>query len=180
MNRLKYSILAGVIFIFVFGGAGFADDDEYDNDHGKHHSHEERQLVSVKNDTYSQECGACHFAYQPWLLPSGSWEKILGELPSHFGEDISLDEETQKTIDQYLTANAADRVAVKRSRKIMKSLRGWTPLRVSEIPYILEKHHDLDPTILDRPSIGTLGNCIACHTSADQGNYDDDYVTIPR
>jgi len=43
----------------------------------------------------------------------------------------------------------------------------------------LEKHHDLDPTILDRPSIGSLGNCIACHTSADQGDYDDDYVVIP-
>ncbi len=81
----------------------------------------------MNNDTYEQECGACHFAYQPWLLPSGSWEKILEELPSHFGEDILLDEETRNTIDQYLTANAADRVSAKRARKIMKSLRGHTP-----------------------------------------------------
>jgi hypothetical protein len=180
MNGSKYSILIGFLFILFFAGAGFADDDEHDNDHGKHHSHENRQSVSVNNGIYQQECGACHFAYQPWLLPSGSWERILGELPSHFGEDIPLDEQTRNTIDQYLTANAADRVSVKRSRKIMKSLKGNTPVRVSEIPYILEKHHDLDTAILKRPSIGYLGNCIACHTSADQGNYDDDYVTIPR
>jgi hypothetical protein len=133
----------------------------------------------VNNDTYEQECGACHFAYQPWLLPSGSWEKILEELPSHFGEEIPLDEQTRNTIDQYLTDNAADRVSAKRARKIMKSLRGNTPLRVSEIPYILEKHHELDPAVLGRPSIGSLGNCIACHTSADQGDYDDDNVAIP-
>lgn len=62
----------------------------------------------------------------------------------------------------------------------MKSLRGSTPVRVSEIPYILEKHHELDAAVLARPSIGSLGNCVACHTSADQGNYDDDYVKIPR
>jgi hypothetical protein len=29
---------------------------------------EKRQSESVSNDTYAQECGACHFAYQPWLL----------------------------------------------------------------------------------------------------------------
>ncbi|MDT8380441.1 MAG: diheme cytochrome c [Desulfotignum sp.] len=180
MNRLKYNILAGVMFLLFSAGAGFADDDEHDKDHGKHHNNEKRQSVSVNNDTYAQECGVCHFAYQPWLLPSGSWKKILGELPSHFGEEIPIDEETQNTIDQYLAANAADRVSVKRSRKIMKSLRGNTPVRVTEIPHILEKHHDLDPAILDRPSIGSLGNCIACHTTADQGDYDDDSVTIPR
>lgn len=180
MKGSKYIILAGVLLILCFSGAAFADDDEHENDHEKHHSHEKRQPLSVNNDTYRQECGACHFAYQPWLMPSGSWNRILGELPSHFGEDILLDEETQSTIGQYLTANAADRVSVKRSRKIMKSLRGSTPVRVSEVPYILEKHHELDAAILGRPAIGSLGNCIACHTSADQGKYDDDYVTIPR
>ena len=30
MNRLKYSILAGVMFTLVFAGAGIADDDEHD------------------------------------------------------------------------------------------------------------------------------------------------------
>jgi len=179
MNRLKYGLLAGVMFILVFAGAGIADDDDQDKNHGKHHNHEKRQSLSVNNDIYEQECGACHFAYQPWLMPSGSWKKILEELPSHFGEDIPLDEQTRNTIAQYLTANAAEHVSAKRSRKIMKSLRGTTPVRVSEIPYILEKHHELDPAVLARPSIGSLGNCIACHTSADQGDYDDDYVVIP-
>ncbi len=179
MNRLKYRFLAGVVFILVFAVPGIADDDAHDKNHEKHHSHEKRQSLSVNNDTYKQECGTCHFTYQPWLLPSGSWEKILEELPSHFGEDIPLDEETRNIIAQYLTANAADRVSAKRARKIMKSLKGNTPLRVSEIPYILEKHHELDPAVLARPSIGSLGNCTACHTSADQGDYDDDNVAIP-
>ena len=47
-------------------------------------------LRPVTNQTFKQACGACHFAYQPELLPSGSWEKILAGLDDHFGEIDSL------------------------------------------------------------------------------------------
>ena len=30
--------------------------------------------------TYIQECGACHTAYIPGLLPQRSWKKIMGDL----------------------------------------------------------------------------------------------------
>jgi mono/diheme cytochrome c family protein len=31
-----------------------------------------------------------------------------------------------------------------------------------------------------RPSVGSFSNCIACHTTAEKGVYDDDHVTIPQ
>jgi hypothetical protein len=62
----------------------------------------------------------------------------------------------------------------------MRSLNGNTPLRITEIPYIKEKHHELNASIFSRQSIGSFSNCIACHTKAGQGNYDDDYVKIPK
>lgn len=178
-----------LLFLFPFSAAYASDDDhkddkkwykkifDYDNDD---ENHKNKYLTPVSNETFKQECGACHFTYQPGLLPSGSWEKILNILPAHFGEEVSLDQETKNIISEYLRANAAENSSAKRARKIIGSLNGQTPLRITETPYIQEKHHELDSSIFSRQSIGSPSNCIACHTTAEQGNYDDDFVTIPK
>lgn len=62
----------------------------------------------------------------------------------------------------------------------MSSLGGATPLRITEVPYILKKHHKISPDVLRRPSIQTLSNCAACHRTAANGVYDDDSVAIPK
>lgn len=177
MKLYKFMMLVSLLLLFCFFSASFADDDKHDNDHKKHGK---KYKIPVNNETYQQECGACHFAYQAWLLPSGSWDKILEELPSHFGEEVQLDEGAGKTIAEYLQNNGAEHASNKRSRKILKSLKGRTPVRVSEIPYIQEKHHELNAGVFDRSSIGSLSNCVACHVSADRGDYDDDRVRIPK
>jgi len=151
------------------------DDDDDDDEKDKN-----EYLTPVSNETFKKECGACHFAYQPGLLPSGSWKKILNKLPSHFGDEVSLDHESKKIIDEYLQTNAAENSSAKRARKIIRSLNGQTPLRITETPYIREKHHDLDASVFSRQSIGSPSNCIACHPTAEQGNYDDDFVKIPK
>ena len=91
-----------------------------------------------------------------------------------------MDDKSKNIISDYLRANAAERSTAKRAKKILKSLRGQTPLRITEIPYIQEKHHELDPGVFARESIGSRSNCIACHPTAEQGNYDDDFVKIPK
>jgi hypothetical protein len=156
------------------------DDDHHRDDHkySKHHS--KRYLNPVDNPTYKEECGACHFAYQPELLPSWSWEKVLAGLEDHFGEALELDPDSKKIVTEYLKANAAEHSSAKRAVKIMRSLRDQTPLRITEIPYIREKHHEVSPNVFKRESIGSLSNCSACHTTAERGIYEDDYVAIPR
>jgi hypothetical protein len=62
----------------------------------------------------------------------------------------------------------------------MRSLGNQVPLRITDIPYIREKHHEISPNILKRESIGSLSNCSACHTTAENGIYEDDNVTIPK
>ncbi len=160
------------------------DDDDNDDDHhsgrkgSKHDT--ESYLSAVDNAAYKEACGACHFSYQPELLPSGSWEKILAGLEDHFGEAVELAPESKKTIAEYLKANAAEHSSAKRAVKIIRSLGSRTPLRITEIPYIQEKHHEVSPDVLKRKSIGSLSNCSACHTTAGKGIYDDDNVVIPR
>ena len=163
------------------------DDDNDDNDHHtdnrKNSKHSrERYLNPVSNPTYKEQCGACHFAYQPELLPSGSWEKILARLDDHFGEEVDLDLDSKKIIAEYLKANSAEYSSAKRAVKIMRSLRGQTPMRITDVPYIREKHQDDDipADAFTRKSVGSMSNCIACHTTAKNGIYEDDHVVIPR
>ena len=153
------------------GGSKKADDDDHDrNDY----------LKPVTNQAYKETCGECHFAYQPELLPSASWLKIVNQLDDHFGEEIEADPDTIKSISDYLKANGAENSSAKRSKKIMRSLGNQMPMRITDIPYIREKHHELNPAVFKRESIGSLANCIACHTTAEKGIYDDDDVKIPK
>jgi hypothetical protein len=168
------------------------DDDDDDHERGRNRrqyqkrlrndsEHDEKEyLTPVNNQTYIDECGACHFAYQPELLPSASWLKILNQLDDHFGEEIEADPDTIKTILDYLKTNGAENSSAKRSKKIMRNLGNQVPMRITDIPYIREKHHELDPAIFTRESVGSLANCIACHITAEKGIYDDDDVKIPK
>jgi hypothetical protein len=155
------------------GGSQKVDDDNDDHDHSDH-------LKPVTNQTYKETCAECHFAYQPELLPSGSWIKILNQLDDHFGEEIEADSDTIKTISDYLKTNAAENSSAKLPVKIMKSLGHQVPMGITDIPYIRRKHHELNPAIFKNGSIGSLANCSACHTTAEKGIYDDDDVKIPK
>lgn len=53
-------------------------------------------------------------------------------------------------------------------------------MRITDVPYIREKHHELNPNIFNRESIGSLSNCMACHITAEKGVYQDDNVRIPK
>ncbi len=143
--------------------------------------HNERKtLPKVTNEVYMANCGSCHFAYQPGLLPAKSWQKIIDSPGGHAGGDLSLDKKTKTEIKRYLTQNSAEKAESKRSRKILASIGSSVPTRISEVPYIREKHHKIDQTVFSRKTIGSRGNCVACHRTAESGDYDDDYVTIPN
>lgn len=193
-KRLKLLAVLTVLFLFANGAHYVAvadhgygkgkrwqkrifDRDDKDDDE-KHHR--KRYLAPVSNATYKGECGACHFVYQPELLPSASWERILDSLEDHFGNAVELDPDARKTISEYLSTNAAEHSSAKRAVKIIRCLGATVPLRITEIPYIRRKHHEVTPDVLKRESIGSLSNCSACHTTAEKGIYEDDYVVIPK
>lgn len=188
----RFYALKGLLLAALLLGSGnlhtaFADHDEHKNNY-KHEKNDRkgtenkghRDLAAVNNPTYMENCSACHFPYQPGLLPLGSWGRILSGLTDHFGQTVELDPDSMKTIAEYLKTHAADRSSAKLSRKIMKSLRDQTPLRITEITYIQREHHEIDAGVFARESIGSFSNCIACHKTAENGVYDDDFVNIPR
>lgn len=140
-----------------------------------------RGVAPVDNQTYIDECGGCHFPYQPGLLPARSWQKLMSSLDDHFGENAELDAETQKQLTQYAMTNAADHSSYKRSVKIMRSLReSDAPLRITRTPYIMHKHDELSAKqVTGNPRVKSLSNCQACHAKPETGSFSDDDVRIP-
>jgi hypothetical protein len=144
----------------------------------------QKEIVPVDNKQYKEECGSCHFAYQPGLLPTKSWEKLLTDeaLSKHFGENAELDKDTLKVIYDYAIANAADKSYHKRSRKIaIATEKGDAPLRITEVRYIKRKHHELpEKMVKGNKDVKSLSYCDACHTQANKGVFDSDTVKIPN
>ncbi len=145
---------------------------------------EARGIAPVTNKLYEQECGACHFAYQPGLLPARGWKKTMDNLSDHFGEIVELEKEDLATLTEYLIKNAADLPGNKYpvSNKIMRSLRDQeVPDRIAEIPYIVRQHHELSARhIVKNPDVKSLSNCNACHTKAETGSFREGQVVIPN
>lgn len=144
----------------------------------------EKEVKPVENKAWQEECGSCHLAYQPGLLPSKSWEKLLNAkaLSNHFGDDASLDNDTLRELHDYALENAADKSFHKRSRKIaVATEQGDAPLRITDVRYIKRKHHEIpDKMIKGNKDVKSLSQCNACHRKAEQGIYDSDTVYIPN
>ncbi|MFA6015009.1 MAG: diheme cytochrome c [Gallionellaceae bacterium] len=144
----------------------------------------QKEIAPVNNKQYKEECGSCHFAYPPGLLPTKSWEKLLTQqgLSDHFGENAELDSDTLQEIYDYAIANAADKSYFKRSRKITQATaNGEAPLRITEVRYIKRKHHEIPAKMIkENKDVKSLSYCDACHTQAAKGVFDGDTVKIPN
>lgn len=120
---------------------------------------------------YQQECAACHLAFPPGMLPATSWPRLMNNLPRHYGTDASLDAATVQELSAWLQANAG------------------TYKRVSEPPpderitrsaWFTRKHDEVSAASWKLPAVKSAANCAACHTRAEQGDFSERSVRIPR
>ncbi|MBT6011872.1 MAG: hypothetical protein HOG80_10870, partial [Candidatus Marinimicrobia bacterium] len=115
-------------------------------------------VAPVKNPQYLEECGSCHFPYQPGLLPARSWTKLMADLENHFGENAEVATDDLNSLSSYLEKNAADHANYKRSKKVMRSLNpSDTPLRATKTPYLISKHDELSrKMVTDNSKVGSI------------------------
>jgi hypothetical protein len=138
-------------------------------------------LAPVKDELYRAECGACHFAFPPGLLPARSWEKLMENLHDHFGESAELTPEDYDRVLNYLRSEAADTSDYARSRRAASMIAaGETPLRITETRYFQRLHEEVPKRVFkDNPKLKTISQCKACHTRADQNSYRESEIEIP-
>lgn len=136
---------------------------------------------AVTDQNYIKECGSCHLPFPPGALPARSWEKMMGQLNDHFGENAELADADRKALTDYLTANAAEHSKGGYSQKFLKSIKaGETPLRISEIPKFVKEHREVPKRVFTaHPELKSLSKCEGCHTRADKDSFREGEIKIP-
>lgn len=138
-------------------------------------------MPRLTHKNWQQECASCHLAYSPTLLPRASWQRLMGGLDNHFGDNASLDPATQADILRFLEANAADSGTSQIGSRVMRRMGAKdAPLRITETRWFVGKHDEVPRTAWSRKSVGSAANCAACHSKAEKGVFDDDSVRIPK
>ena len=174
-NTLLSILLISLGFIFTIPLV-WSDSDELD----------EYKRTSVgfqmpDNPVYKTECGSCHMAYPPSLLPASSWARMMGQLDDHFGDNAELDKDSHSSILHFLLNNSADQSRLRMVRKMQRSVDIYTsPLRITELPYFKHEHKEIpDRMIKGNKAVNSLSNCDACHRKAERGLFDDNSINIP-
>jgi hypothetical protein len=123
---------------------------------------------------YQTECSACHLAYPPGLLPAAAWQRVMQNLPRHFGTDASLDAPTVATLQTWLQANAAT------GRRAAAGPGQPPEDRITRSAWFLREHGEVRASVWKQASVKSPSNCAACHTAADQGDFRERNIRIPR
>lgn len=123
---------------------------------------------------YHAECAACHMAYPPGMLPAASWQRLMGNLPRHFGSDASVDPATLKTLSDHLVANAGT------FKKVARDPSPPPEDRISRAPWFVHEHDEVDAAVWKRKAVGSASNCVACHANAAQGSFSERDIKIPK
>jgi nitrate/TMAO reductase-like tetraheme cytochrome c subunit len=126
---------------------------------------------SATNATWKAECGSCHLAYPPGLLPASAWRRMMAGLDKHFGTDASIDTRSAAEIGAFLEDHAGEG---------RKRGRDSGTLRISETPWFSRKHDEVAASTWKNPKVKTAANCTACHAGAEHGEFDEHAVRIPR
>jgi len=133
------------------------------------------------NVKWREECGSCHLAFHPNLLPARSWQKIMVEQDKHFGTDLALNDATSKELLAFMVNNSAENSTREAAFKINRSIMPEaTPLRISETPYWINKHRDIAESDWLLAKVKSKANCAACHLDAEAGTFEDAAMKIPR
>ncbi len=185
---MKKTFLLLLIMTSVTATMNAWTDDDDDEHEGKHResrsvSYTERRQVTtapVMNAKFKAECTSCHMAYPPGLLPARSWTQMMNTLDKHFGEDASIDEATKKEVLEYLLKYSSDHAYSRRGTKILATIGNNAPMRITETPYFIRKHDEIADSTFKRKAIGSKSNCLACHSGAESGYFEEDNVRIPR
>jgi len=105
------------------------------------------------------------------MLPIESWRRLITGLPHHFGADASLDAASVKELSTWLAANAG---TYKRVREEPAEDR------ITRSAWFTRKHDEVSVAIWKLPAVKSPANCTACHAQADQGEFNEHNIRIPR
>ncbi|MDH5445097.1 MAG: diheme cytochrome c [Gammaproteobacteria bacterium] len=171
----KLSAITMVLLVGIFGINTACSDDDWED--------RIRYSTGVKlleNPVYKKECGDCHMAYHPGLLPAASWQKLMAGLEDHFDDNAELDKELAQQITQFLLDNSADKSDYRRSRHFRNMAREKVVIRITELPYFIHEHDEIPARLVSgNKEVNSFSHCNACHKKAEQASFREHDIFIP-
>ncbi|MBI4808446.1 MAG: diheme cytochrome c [Nitrosomonadales bacterium] len=164
MSSVYRNALRMFAVIMLLAGAvavAQADDDE----------HEGGRRASVSNAKWQAECGSCHVAFPPRMLPAASWREMMSGLGKHFGTDASLEAPVALEIGAFLEKNAGTGKQEPTAKP---------QLRISETRWFVREHDEVPERVWKNPLVKSPANCAACHTRAESGDYRERNIRMPE
>lgn len=160
-------IIVGIAAALVLGTSNFAIADDDGDDH--HNRREGGSRSTLQDPAYQKECGSCHLAFPPSMLSAGNWQKLMGGLAKHFGENAELPAAQAAPITEYLTRNAGNSARTESAS-----------LRITDTEGFRRKHREVPKRALKpQGQVGSLTDCSACHTRAKEGSFQEREIQIP-
>lgn len=134
--------------------------------------------LQVEGSQYASACSDCHATFHPSLLPGKSWQSLMTQLSTHFGEDASLGAADQAAITSFLVAHAADLTDTKPGH-VFRLVDAGKPLEITASPFWQRTHAHLSDDVFASSAVGSRANCSACHADATAGWFYPGNVEIP-
>ena len=133
------------------------------------------------NATWETECGECHLAFHPTLLPARSWQLMMQQQENHFEEDLAYDEDVVLELTNFMVNFASESGLTEPANKISRSVPLENiPLRITETQYWKRKHSNIADKYWNAPSVKSKTNCAACHLDASKGRFEDSNMRLPK
>lgn len=153
----------GVALLLLGGMLSVAHAEDDDDD--------DIQAVAATNAKWQAECGACHVAFPPRLLPAASWREMMSGLDKHFGTDASLDAPTAREIGAFLDKQSGGGKHASPAKPV---------LRITDTSWFKREHDEVPARVWKNPQVKSPSNCAACHLQAERGNYSERNIRIPK
>ncbi|MDE2200630.1 MAG: cytochrome b/b6 domain-containing protein [Rhodospirillales bacterium] len=135
---------------------------------------------AAQDPVYAEQCGACHLAYPPSLMPAAAWSGILDHLGHHFGEDASLDAPTIAHLRAYLAANSAEHWDTLPAVRLRSSIDPADPMRITATRFWRNMHRRIPAATFASPKVSSRASCEACHRDAATGRFAPQKIEIPE
>ena len=126
---------------------------------------------------FQAECGSCHLAFPPQLMAADDWRRVMSALDRHYGDNASLDQQTLRTIEDFLVRNAG---RGKKTLPVGAATPNGEPPRLTSSAWFKRKHHEVTRADWAHAKVKTPSNCAACHTKAAEGSYREREIVMPN
>ncbi len=124
---------------------------------------------------YTQQCTVCHNAYPPGMLSAIAWQKLMADMPSHFGGSVMVNVDTQTEISDWLQKHAGTFAPA--------ASQDPPQHRITQSDWWQNIHRNskkMPAAFWKTPMRLSASNCIACHAQAAAGEFNGKTAKVPK